>query len=578
MSLRRLNDDVRAKIRSGTMIRNVCGCVRELVYNSLDAGATHVIVKLDISKYFVQVIDNGCGINHEDMIAVGRQSFTSKVYKSEDLNSISSMGFKGEALFSICELTGTVEVCSRHQLSSETWSKLFHHGRDLGVMHSAHRKSVGTTVTLRDMFYRMPVRQKCIKESLEVEHIRQMIQQTALVNPQVSFVVENGTTGMVIVKSKKVQSVLERISHFYSHDIAKSLRILEHRAGDYHVSGYLSSELSSNKSLQLIYINRRLVFQNQIHTLLDNLLICKIYSKTRTDRLYPQYLIIIQCPPSDCDFYYQPSKIIVEFVDWPMVLTAVAGAVKNVISSSIMYSDNFVEIVSSNKDDPDSNDGLASHVVTSVHFSRGMQSKRVQKTATATLINDTPTGGRSSNNSEIAHKFIGIKTVSRSPLHTSSIAQRLTQFSSDGKLAPEHTCSYKLTPPKSLISDMLISPFMPLDHSTPLQTSYSGDTNTVHVAGDTNTMMKSQLSLQCQSTGITTHHPPHPKLLSAAPHLSHSTTPFVSGKRVSLLLPRHVANSDSKKFPCSNSVEKLLSKWNNPVFKTGQEVVCTILY
>lgn len=578
MALRRLNDEVSAKIRSGTTIHSVCGCVRELVYNSLDAGATHIIVKLDISKYFVQVIDNGCGINHEDMIVLGGQSFTSKLHKSEDLDFINSMGFRGEALFSICELTSTVEVCSRHQMSSETWSKLFHHGRDLGVMQStSHRKSVGTTVTLHDIFFHVPVRQKCIKESLEVEHIRQMIQQIALVNPHISVVVEKDTTGMVIVKSKKVQSILERISHFYSHSIAKSMKLLEHRTGSYHVSGYLSAEFSYNKLLQLIYVNRRLVCWNQIHTLLYNLLLHQMYSKTKTERLYPQYLITIQCPPSDCDFYYQPSKTSVEFVDWPTMLKAITGAIKNVVSSNIMYSDNFAESVTS-EDDTKSYDGGASHEVTSIHFSRGMQSKRVQRAATATLINHTLSCGNSSNNSQlddITHKFIGVKTVSRSPLHTSSIAQKLTQFSEDRKPTPEYTCSFK--PPKYPTSEVIISPFIPLDHSTPLQISHSSDVKTAHALNETSAMMKSQVSWQCHSTGITSHHPAHPKLLLAAPHLSHDITPFVSGKRISLSLPGNVGNSDSKQLPYSNSVEKLLSEWNNPVFKTGQEVMysCT---
>ena len=571
MSLRHLNDEVRVKVRSCAMIHSVCGCVRELVYNSLDAGATHIMVKLDINKYFVQVIDNGCGINREDMIVLGRQGFTSKLHKCEDLDTISSMGFRGEALFSMCELTGTIEVCSRHQLSSETWSKLFHHGRDLGVTRSTHWKSVGTSITLRDMFFNLPVRRKCIKESLEVEHIRQMMQQTALANPLISFVVERDATGTVIVKCKKVQSMLERISHFYSHSIAKSMRSIGHRAGRYHVSGYVSTELSSNKSLQLVYINRRLVWQNQIHVLLDNLLVRQMCPKAKTERFYPQYLITIHCPPSDYDFCYQPSKTLVEFVDWPAVLKATAGAVNNVVLSDF---DDVPESTSNEDDNTNTDDGVTSHEMTSIHFSHGMQSKKVQRTVrtTATLINDTLTYDDSNSSQkldDIAHKFIGVKTVSRSPLHTSSIAQKLTQFSNDRKPTPEYSCSFK--PPKYPASDLLISPFIPLDHSTPLQILGSNDVNTTDAPSSTRTVNKSHVSLQYHhDSGRTSDHVPHPKLLLAAPHLSHGTTPFISGKRMSLSLS---ANNDSKQLPCSNSVERLLSEWNNPVFKTGQEVM-----
>ena len=104
----------------------------------------------------------------------------------------------------MCELSGTMEVCSRHQLSPETWCKLFYHCRDLGVTHStAHRQVAGTTVTLHDIFYSMPVRRKCIKENLEMEYIRQMVQHTAIVKPHVAFVVENSTTGTCILHSKR---------------------------------------------------------------------------------------------------------------------------------------------------------------------------------------------------------------------------------------------------------------------------------------------------------------------------------------------------------------------------------------
>ena len=556
MPLHRLNEEIRAKIRSGTMINNVCGCVRELVYNSLDAGATQVTVKLDISKYFVQVIDNGCGINHEDMVVLGGQSFTSKWHEFEKQGSVGSMGFRGEALFSICELTGKVEVCSRHQLSTETWSKLFHHGRDLGVNHSIlHRKSIGTTVTLHDMFFSMPVRQKSIKETFEVEHIRQMVQQTALVNPQVSFLVENGVTGMAVIKSKKMQSILERISYFYSQSITKNMRILEHTIGDYRVSGYISSEISSSKSLQLVYVNKRLVSHNQIHTLLDNLL----HQTCSKERLYPQYLITIQCPSSYCDFYYQHSKSYVEFVDWPTIVKVTTGAIKNVILTGPY---NLSEGVSS-ENDSNSNNDSASREMTSIHFSHGMKSNRVQRVTAVT--NNTGSIGSSSNGQHdiTAHKFIGIKTVLHSPLHTSSIAQKLTQFSNNKNPTPE--CAYSFSYP---ISDMLISPFIPLDHSTPLQ-SNSSDTN---VPCTHNTRITDKKSQYC-SINRMGHRVANSKPLLAAPHLSHDTTPFVSGKRITLSLAGYQGNSGVKQLPSSNSVEKLLSEWNNPVFRTGQEVI-----
>ncbi|XP_065910988.1 DNA mismatch repair protein Mlh3-like isoform X2 [Dysidea avara] len=577
--IRRLNDSVKAKIHSSTSVSSICCCVRELVYNSLDAGATHITVKLDIVKYFVQVTDNGCGINHNDLIVLGGKNFTSKCHSVQELQSVRSMGFKGEALCSMCELSGTMEVCSRHQLSPETWCKLFHHCRDLGVTRStAHCQVAGTTVTLHDIFYSMPVRRKCIKENLEMEYIRQMVQHTAIVKPHVAFVVENSTTGTCILHSKKGQSSMEKLSQFYSPSVTKTMLPVEYCTGSYNLNGYISTEMYPSKSLQLVYVNNRLVSQTQVHTLLNTLLTNKHKS---CEHGHPVYFVTIQCPPSECDFCWQPCKTLVEFVDWTAVLQATGLAAKTA-TSRLRCPETTQNVTGSCTVDTCPEDES-----TSVHFSHGMQSDIVRRnrkssTTTMTSLTHDSKGDAVAGDLLVTPKFISVKASSRSPLRTPSIAQKLAQFSngrmeqgpkvlSKKRINPHLICS-KLA--KHFVPDMLDSPFVPQHHSTPLQDVQDIDTHQsscrpeVPVTKSTSDMLKSE----DDSVGFCS------RPFLAAPHLTHSTSPFVShGTRISFSLKSQSYQAQDK---CSKDVkpiiiEKLISEWSNPVFKTGQEHILT---
>jgi len=565
--IRRLNDAVKAKIHSSTSVTSICNCVRELVYNSLDAGATHITVKLDIIKYFVQVTDNGCGINHDDLIVLGGKNFTSKCHSVEELHLVRSMGYKGEALSSICELTGTMEVCSRHQLSSDTWCKLFHHCRDLGVTrNTTHRQVAGTTVTLHDIFYSMPVRRKCIKESLEVEYVRKMIQYIAIVNPCVVFIVENSTTGACMLHSRKAQSSMEKLSQFYGPSVTKTMLPVEYCVMPYHVLGYISTEMFPSKSLQLVYVNHRLVSQTQVHAVLNTLLTNKYKSG---EHGHPAYFITIKCPPLECDFYWQPSKTLVEFVNWTAVLEAI-GLAANIATSHTLRSPEITGSCTVNTWPEDTDE------FTSVHFSHGMQSDIVRRNRNYTTVtNSTPNLEDTEGDGDmlVAPKFIGIKSFSRSPLHAPSIAQKLAQFSNGrmeqgSKVLSKKKINSHSKLAKHHVPDVLVSPFVPQHHSTPLQ-----DVQAIDAHQPTYKSEVPVTTLKSEDGSVNFYSKP----FLAAPHLTHSTSPFKSnGKRISFSLQSQTQHKSSEGVP--GIMEKLISEWNNPVFKTGQEVLlhCTI--
>ena len=317
-----------------------------------------------------------------------------------------------------------------------------------------------------------------------------------------------------------------------------------------------------------------------MHTLLNTLLTNKHKS---CEHGHPVYFVTIQCPPSECDFCWQPCKTLVEFVDWTAVLQATGLAAKTA-TSRLRCPETTQNVTGSCTVDTCPEDQS-----TSVHFSHGMQSDIVRRnrkssTTTMTCLTHDSKGDAVAGDLLVTPKFISVKASSRSPLRTPSIAQKLAQFS-NGRMeqGPKVLSKKRINPhlicgklAKHFVPDMLDSPFVPQHHSTPLQDVQDIDTHQsscrpeVPVTKSTSDMLKSE----DDSVGFCS------RPFLAAPHLTHSTSPFVShGTRISFSLKSQSYQAQDK---CSKDVkpsiiEKLISECSNPVFKTGQEVLlyCT---
>ncbi|KAK7078441.1 DNA mismatch repair protein [Halocaridina rubra] len=181
-----LPESVRSQLRSGITITSVSQCVEELVLNSLDAGATCVAVRVDLHIFRIQVIDNGHGIRHKDLKILGKRHATSKCRSVDDINrNLSHYGFRGEALASMVDVSAIIDITSRARSSTETYTKLFTYGKEKSVTSAtAQRPSVGTTITIQDFMYNMPVRRKLIKDTIDIENIRMRLESFALIHPK----------------------------------------------------------------------------------------------------------------------------------------------------------------------------------------------------------------------------------------------------------------------------------------------------------------------------------------------------------------------------------------------------------
>lgn len=348
--IRPLDSEVCSRLRSGVAITNLTQCVEELVLNSLDAGASCISVRVDIPAFRVQVVDNGSGVKSEDLNLLGVRHATSKCHSLKDLEQLKFHGFRGEALASIREIAGVLEIVTRHKSSYKTLCKIFQNGKALEVTESCFpRGNTGTTVNVHDVFSSLPVRRKLVSDTLDFERIRFRIAAIALIHPEVSFSLLNEATGAKCLQTHKSQSILSTFSQLFGNSKSKPLREVCFEYEQFKVCGYVSLDSHHNKSLQFLYINGRLVLKTKIHKLINAILgksaLVKksaVLDEERSEKkcvLSPQavrgvdkygvFVLNVRCCVTEYDVCLEPSKTLVEFQDWEGVLGCVERCVES---------------------------------------------------------------------------------------------------------------------------------------------------------------------------------------------------------------------------------------------------------
>lgn len=341
--IKRLTEEVQTSLRSGVAITSLGQCVEELVFNSIDAKATCVAVRLDLETFKIQVVDNGSGMGREDLCKAGNRYFTSKCYSVEDLENLTFYGFRGEALASIANIASIVEISSKTNKIAKTFLKLLHNGKDLEVCEAElNRPSAGTTVTVYNLFHQLPVRRKCMDSLLEFERVRHKVEALSLMHPAVSFSLRNYASCSMALQLPKTKDVCSRFSQIYGLSKSQKLRGIYHKSGGFEISGYISSEGHYNKNIQFLYVNDRLVLKTRLHKLIDFLLrkqsvICKTKSGPMTSsparhrsgpELYGVFVMNIKCQYDEYDVCLEPAKTLIEFRSWDAVLLCIEDGVK----------------------------------------------------------------------------------------------------------------------------------------------------------------------------------------------------------------------------------------------------------
>ncbi|XP_033968055.1 DNA mismatch repair protein Mlh3 isoform X1 [Pseudochaenichthys georgianus] len=341
-----LPKEVQGKLRSGVALPSLQQCVEELILNSIDAEATCVGVRMDMEAFKVQVIDNGAGINSENMDSLGNRYCTSKCSSVEDLDSLKWYGFRGEALASIVSLSTLVEISSRTRATVKTHVKIFKDGKSMDVFEGeTARPAAGTTVVVCNFLHNMPVRRKRMDAVLEGERIRHRVEAISLTHPSVSFTLKNDCTGAMMVQLPKARNTYHRFVQIHSLGRAQKLGEISYTHGQFEVIGYIGREGHYSNSLQFLYVNERLLLKTRIHKLLNFLLRRLSNSNQKNDSPDMQsavrspktkrsqdphgvYVINMKCSYSEYDICLEPAKTLIEFKDWDGVLLCIEEAVK----------------------------------------------------------------------------------------------------------------------------------------------------------------------------------------------------------------------------------------------------------
>jgi len=321
MAIQVLPEDIVQKIAAGEVIERPSSVVRELIENSLDAGATRIDVRIvGAGLHEILVADNGQGIpKHEVELAFQRHA-TSKISSVEDLEAIRTLGFRGEALASIASVSDVLlRTC--HAGETTGTSARFAFGRKRAIRPDA--LAAGTIVRSRDLFANVPARRKFLrKPSTESQHVVDVVSRYAMAHPRVAFSLE-------VEGNSKLQtlggSLLDAIRRARGPEIGDSLLPLESQQHYVRVTGYVSPpnlHRSSSRYID-IFVNGRWVQDRLLHRA-----ILEAYRSLLPSGRYPMAIVILDLPPDRLDVNVHPAKSEVRFADPNLVFQAVFRAVR----------------------------------------------------------------------------------------------------------------------------------------------------------------------------------------------------------------------------------------------------------
>ena len=319
--IRLLSEHMIGKIAAGEVVERPAAAIKELVENSLDAGATSVTVEIrEGGLDLIRVSDNGCGIGEEDLRMAFERHATSKISKEQDLFSIRTLGFRGEALASIAAVSHV--TLTTRTASQETGLKVTNDGGVITEITEAACPA-GTTVAVRDLFYNVPVRKGFMKKSSqEASAVTELMTQMLLSRPEVSFrYIVNGKTELHSPGDGQLASALHTI---YGTAALKSMRKADGRGNGVLINGYIGigENARGNRNHEFFFINGRVMHSR----LLSDALEAGCRERVMIGK-FPICALHLTIAYESVDVNVHPNKLEVRFRDEQGVYEAVLSAV-----------------------------------------------------------------------------------------------------------------------------------------------------------------------------------------------------------------------------------------------------------
>lgn len=313
------------RIAAGEVVERPASVVKELVENSIDAGARTVLVELEQGgKHLIRVVDDGEGMSPADAVLSIQRHATSKIRDADDLQSVRTLGFRGEALPSIAAVSRFELLTKRADL--DTGMRLVvENGQVVEAGECAARD--GTVVTVCDLFYNTPARLKFLKSTTtELSHMTELIARFALAFPEISFrLVHNGQE---IFASQGSSDPRHALLAVFGRDVARELRTIDYTEGYLQITGYVSPPhlTRPTRAMQSFFVNRRLVRHRVLSRALDD-----AYRTLTPEGRHPIAAIFLSVPPHSVDVNVHPTKAEVKFAHEGEVYHAVLNAVRQAL-------------------------------------------------------------------------------------------------------------------------------------------------------------------------------------------------------------------------------------------------------
>ena len=323
-----LDDLTINKIAAGEVIERPASVIKEMVENSIDAGANNITVEIKNGGIsYIKVTDNGKGIAPDDLEIAFERHATSKIRKAEDLDVVTSMGFRGEALASIAAIAN-VEMISKTEAQDTGYKIVVEAGNILDKQEVGCQ--TGTSITVRNLFFNTPVRYKFLKKDYtESGYIEDAITRIALVNPNIAIKLIN--TGKTVIQTNGNGDIKSVIYSIYGKDVATGILPVEYTYEDIQVTGVIGKpEIArSNRANQLFFVNKRFIKDKVLSAATE-----QAFKGLIPIGKFGFVILNITMNPAKVDVNVHPAKLEVRFEDESRIFQSIYHAIKNTLLES----------------------------------------------------------------------------------------------------------------------------------------------------------------------------------------------------------------------------------------------------
>lgn len=323
-----MNDDLANKIAAGEVVEKCVSVVKELVENSVDAGADEIKIEVvEAGTKMIRVVDNGSGMDHDDALLAFQRHATSKLLDEISLFRISSLGFRGEALPSIAAVslvtlkTSTGDVGTKIEING---------GKLVSDTNTDARK--GTQIEIKNLFFNTPARLKYLNSLYtELANICEYVNKMALSYPEIKFTLISD--GKTLLNTDGSGNLLKVIKEIYGSEVARKMKLISVFNDDYDVDGFVSlpEVTRSSRSHMITLVNKRVVRNVELNRAIN-----EAYHTYKPETRYPIVVLNINTDPSLVDVNVHPSKLDIKFSNFEDLKELIKKGIKDVLDKALL--------------------------------------------------------------------------------------------------------------------------------------------------------------------------------------------------------------------------------------------------